>query len=226
MGAPASPIEDAQRGSPSSRTRSPGAIPQNAPLRDPPPPVTSGLPLGNFLLAAPLGPRTRRRARISLQAPPGRQADGEVPFGPITAAIFRRPSPPRRGDDPEGGDCAGAHRSPPQGRGYPPLAPRTFRIFDASPPWPPRPEFRPLGGPSREGPQLTTDPRASTYAEESRVHLAASLGDRSLSQDAPRRRDGGRDRLGERSAGTQSAPLHAPLQCTRGRACSVRGAPA
>lgn len=72
---------------------------------------------------------------------------------------------------------------------------------------------------------LTPDPRASTYAEESRVHLAASLGDRSLSQGAPRRRDGGRDRRrgaerrdAARTAAPASSSQHeaAPAQCAEG----------
>lgn len=58
----------------------------------------------------------------------------------------------------------------------------------------PVPNFEcPLGS-YKQASRLSPDPRAPTYAEESRVHLAASLGDRSLSQYAPRRRDGGRDR--------------------------------
>lgn len=99
-------------------------------------------PPKDFLLAGPLGPRARRDARLGLQAPSGRPG-GEVSLPAIPAAIFRRPSsPPRRGDDSGGGDCAGAHRSPPQGRGERPLPPRILRIFEASARRLPRPELR------------------------------------------------------------------------------------
>lgn len=91
------------------------------------------------------------------------------------------------------------------------------------------PGLSPLSGPTNKplaSPAPTPDPRASTYAEESRVHLAASLGDRSLSQGAPRRRDGGRDRPkgaqrrdAARAATHPPPPLPLPRAC--GCACSV-----
>lgn len=100
------------------------------------------------------------------------------------------------GDDPGGGDCAGAHRSRPQrrGRGTLPTNPARGPLRPPSE-GRPVPDFErlPLGS-YKQSSRLSPEPRAPTYAEESRVHLAASLGDRSLSQRAPRRRDGGRDR--------------------------------
>lgn len=73
--------------------------------RDVPPSRTTGAPLPSqashrpplrdFLLGAPLGPNPRRQARRPACRP--RQAAGEVLLWSLPAAIFRPPSPPRRG---------------------------------------------------------------------------------------------------------------------------------
>lgn len=122
-----------------------GSTPKAELPRALPPPVTpglpSGLPLRDFLLAAPLGPRTLA-ARVAQPAGPATRAGGEGRLQLLPAAIFRRPSPPRRGDDPGGGDCAGAHRSPPPGRRARRLALRIPWHFEA-PPYPRAPGTRP-----------------------------------------------------------------------------------
>lgn len=131
------------------------------------------------------------------------------------------------GNHPGGGDCAGAHRSRPQRRGrgtLPTNPPRGLLRLPSE--GRPVPDFErlPLGS-YKQSSSLSPEPRVPTYAEESRVHLAASLGDRSLSQRAPRRRDGGRDRqkgAQRREAARAATPAPPLLRRVCGCACSVR----
>lgn len=187
-----------------------------------PPPVPSGQPGAcprDFLLAAPLGPGPGG-ARGSARRP--RQAGGRRrPLRPIPAAIFRRPSPPRRGDDPGGGDCAGAHRPPPQGRGSVPW--RRGSSGSSKPPLEghPVPSLGLLPG-LTIGP--SPHPRSPRFYLRGRIpRPSCCLARRSLPIPGctapPRRRAGPAGKAERRDAARAAPPAPQP---TRGRACSVR----
>ena len=135
-----------------SLTRSPGAVPLARTLQNPP--AASHLraslrpPPRDFLLAAQLGPRTRRRARLGLQAPLGRRAPryGSGPFPPPFSGDRRCRV---GGTIPEEETAQGRTGLRRRAGGERPPARRAVRIFEASPRWPHRPEFRPPVGPHR-----------------------------------------------------------------------------
>lgn len=101
------------------------------------------------------------------------------------------------GDDPGGGDCAGAHRSRPQRRGHSTPAPSLLGVSKAPLPGPPCPEFEPPVGSSIQASCLLPPPpsRSPRFYLRGRIpRPSCSLAQRSLPIPActapPRRRAG------------------------------------
>lgn len=103
------------------------------------------------------------------------------------------------GDDPGGGDCAGAHRSRPQRRGHSTPAPSLLGVSKAPLPGPPCPEFEPPVGSSIQASCLLPLPpppsRSPRFYLRGRIpRPSCSLAQRSLPIPActapPRRRAG------------------------------------